>query len=99
GGPAKTGATVSHFDYREIGMARQQLTAISALHEGFARNLTNSIGAYLRIGFQAGLASAEHVSYREFIGGVPGKSYLGSVKLAPVGGAALIQMDLAMAFP
>lgn len=99
GGEAKAAVTVSQFDYREIGMARQQLEAISALHEGFARNLTNSIGAYLRIGFQAGLASAEHVSYREFIGGVPEKSYLGSVKLAPVGGAALIQMDLAMAFP
>ena len=68
-------------------------------YEGFARNLTNSIGAYLRIGFQAGLASAEHVSYREFIGAVPEKSYLGSVKIEPIGAAALIQMDMALAFP
>lgn len=98
-GGGATDVTVTHFDYREIGMARQQLEAISTLHEGFARNLTNSIGAYLRIGFQAGLASAEHLSYREFIGGVPEKSYLGSVKLAPLGAAALIQMDLALAFP
>ena len=61
--------------------------------------MTNSIGAYLRIGFQAGLASAEHVSYREFIGAVPEKSYLGSVKIEPIGAAALIQMDMALAFP
>jgi flagellar motor switch protein FliM len=99
GGVAKAEVVVSRFDYREIGMAREQLEAISAIHEGFARNLTNSIGAYLRIGFQAGLASAEHVSYREFIGAVPEKSYLGSVKIEPIGAAALIQMDMAVAFP
>jgi flagellar motor switch protein FliM len=99
GGGSGPAITVSRFDYREIGMAREQLEAISALHEGFARNLTNSIGAYLRIGFQAGLASAEHISYREFIGNVPEKSYLGSVKIEPVGAAALIQLDLAVAFP
>ena len=99
GGTASSAITVKSFDYREIGMARQQLEMLSALHEGFARSLTNSIGAYLRIGFQAGLASAEHFSYREFIGGVPEKSYLGSVKIEPIGGTALIQMDLAMAFP
>jgi flagellar motor switch protein FliM len=99
GGAANADAIVKPFDYRETGMARQQLEAISALHEGFARNLTNSIGAYLRIGFQASLASAEHLSYRELIGGIPEKSYLGSVKIEPIGGTALIQMDLAMAFP
>lgn len=55
--------------------------------------------AYLRIGFQAGLASAEHLSYREFLGNVPERSYLGSVKLAPFGAAALIQMDITVAFP
>jgi flagellar motor switch protein FliM len=55
--------------------------------------------AYLRIGFQAGLASAEHLSYREFLGNVPERSYLGSVKLAPFGATALIQMDIAIAFP
>lgn len=91
--------TITPWDYRQIGhIGGEHMEAISALHESFARNLTNSIGAYLRIGFQAGLASAEHVSYREFLGGVPERSYLGSVKLEPIGAAALVQMDLAIAF-
>lgn len=97
GGRAQT--SVTRWDYHQAGMSREQLNAISALHEGFARNLTNSIGAYLRIGFQAGLASAEHVSYREFLGGIPEKSYLGSVRVEPAGAAALVQMDMAIAFP
>lgn len=54
---------------------------------------------FLRIGFQASLASAEHFSYRDFVGNLPERSYLSSVKLAPFGGAALIQMDFALAFP
>ena len=90
---------VTPWDYRQIGhIGGEHLEAISALHENFARNLTNSIGAYLRIGFQAGLASAEYVSYREFLGGIPERSYLGSVKLEPIGAAALVQMDLSIAF-
>ena len=98
GGPKEQ--QIAPWDYKQAGrLGREQLHAISAIHEGFARNLTNSIGAYLRIGFQAGLASAEHLTYREFLGNVPEKSYLGSIKLAPFGAAALIQMDFAIAFP
>src|SRR5271165_2074990 len=91
---------VVRWDYRQAGrIGREQLESISALHEGFARSLTNSIGAYLRIGFQVGLVSAEHLTYLEFLSGVPERSYLGSCKLAPFGAAnALIQMDLAVAF-
>ncbi len=92
--------TVTRWDYRQAGrIGREQLESISALHEGFARSLTNSIGAYLRIGFQVGLVSAEHLTYREFLSGVSERSYLGSCKLAPFGANALIQMDLAVAFP
>jgi flagellar motor switch protein FliM len=54
---------------------------------------------YLRTAFQVGLVSAEHLTYLEFLSGVPERSYLGSCKLAPFGATALIQMDLAVAFP
>lgn len=91
---------IAPWDYKEAGrLNREQMQSISALHEGFARSLTNSIGAFLRIGFQASLASAEHFSFRDFLGNLPERSYLGSVKLAPFGAACLIQMDFALAFP
>lgn len=96
----KSAPVVTSWDYKEAGrLNREQMESISALHEGFARSLTNSIGAFLRIGFQASLASAEHFSYRDFVGNLPERSYLSSVRLAPFGGAALIQMDFALAFP
>jgi flagellar motor switch protein FliM len=100
GGAVSSEPALTRWDYRQAGrIGREQLESISALHEGFARSLTNSLGAYLRIGFQVGLVSAEHLTYREFLSGVPERSYLGSCKLAPFGASALIQMDLAVAFP
>ena len=81
----------------EIG--REQMQAITMLHEGFARNLTNSLGAYLRVVFNATLVSAEHLAYREFLGNVPETTYLGSCRLNPMGVNAALQLDLKVAFP
>jgi len=52
--------TVKLWDVRESGqIGREQMQSISVLHEGFARSLTHSLGAYLRIVFQAALVSAK----------------------------------------
>ncbi len=55
--------------------------------------------AYLRIGFECSLVSAEHLTYREFLQRVPEKPYLASVDLLPVGAVAVLQLDLTIAFP
>jgi len=55
--------------------------------------------AYLRIVFDCSLASAEHLTYREFLQYVPEQTYLASIDLAPVGATAVLQFDLAIAFP
>jgi len=80
-------------------IGREQAQAISALHEGFARNLTHSVGAYLRVAFTAALVSAEHLTYSEFLQRIPEVTYLATCKLVPVEAAALLQLDLAVAFP
>jgi flagellar motor switch protein FliM len=80
-------------------LGREQMRAIRTLHDTFARNLTHSLGAYLRITFNAALVSAEHLSYRDFLQTIPEMTYLASSKLAPLGVSALLQLDLAVAFP
>jgi flagellar motor switch protein FliM len=55
--------------------------------------------AYLRIVFDCSLVSAEHLVYREFLQRIPEKTYLASCDLAPVGATAVLQLDLAIAFP
>jgi flagellar motor switch protein FliM len=95
-----TGPVVQPWDIRQAGqIGSEQLRAINQLHELFARNVTNTVGGYLRIGFDCGLVSAEHLTYREFLQRVPEKTYLASIDLMPVGAVAVLQLDIAIAFP
>jgi flagellar motor switch protein FliM len=91
---------VEPWDVRRAGqIGREQLQAITRLHEGFARNLTDALGAYLRVVFAAALVSAEHLSYREFLERIPETTYLASCKLEPMGVTGALQLDLKVAFP
>ena len=77
----------------------EQLRTINQLHQLFARNLSTAIGGYLRIAFECSLASAEHLTYREFLQRLPEKAYVASIDLAPVDVVAVLQLDLPIAFP
>ncbi len=91
---------VELWDVRRAGqIGREQLRAITGLHEGFARNLTNALGAYLRVIFAATLVSAEHLTYQEFLQNVPEITYMASCRLDPMGVNAALQLDLKVAFP
>jgi flagellar motor switch protein FliM len=100
GAAASTGPVVQAWDVRQAGqIGTEQLRAINQLHELFARNLSIAVGGYLSIGFDCSLVSAEHLTYREFLQRVPEKPYLASIELLPVGAAAVLQLDLTIAFP
>ena len=94
------GPVVQPWDIRQAGqIGRDQLRAINQLHELFARNLTTSLGGFLRVVFDCRLVSAEHLTYREFLQRVPEKTYLASCDLAPFGSSAVLQFDLGIVFP
>jgi len=104
GGQAPAGTArepqVEIWDIRRAGqIGRDQLQSITVLHEGFARNLTHSLAAYLRVVFSAALVSAEHLTYREFLQSIPETTYLGSCRLDPIEAAAAFQLDLKVALP
>jgi len=94
------GPVVQRWDIRQAGqIGREQLRAINQLHEGFARNLSTSIGGYLRIAFDCSLVSAEHLTYREFLQRLQEKAYIASCELVPFDALALLHLDLGIAFP
>ena len=80
-------------------ISKEQLRSVSQLHELFARNLTHSLGAYLRLAFEVNLVSAEQLNYGEFLQRIPEVTYLVSVTLRPMGVSAAIEIDLPLAFP
>ncbi len=95
-----SGPVIQPWDVRQAGqIGHEQLRAINQLHENFARNLSISIGGYLRIVFDCSLVSAEHLTYREYLQRVPEKTYLASCDLSLVDATAVLQLDLAICYP
>jgi len=91
---------IAKFDIREAGqISKDQVRALSALLETFARNITNSLGAYLRVAFDVNLVSVEQLSYSEVLSRLPDLTYLCSIRVQPFEALALLHMDLALAFP
>jgi flagellar motor switch protein FliM len=94
------GPTVVPWEARQAGqIGREQVQSISLLHETFARNLTHSLGAYLRVEFKAALVSAEHLTYREWLLRIPERAYVASCKVSPGELTGLMQLDGTLAFP
>ncbi len=92
--------SVANFNLREISQInKEQVRALSTLHESFARNIANSLGAYLRVGFDFNLVSVEQLTYSEIISRLPELTYLCSMRMQPIEAVGLLQMDLAVAFP
>lgn len=93
-------APVERWNLHAAGRLRkEQLHALSQLHESFARNLSHSLGAYLRDKFEVTLVSVEQLAYREFLARVPEVTYYGSFHLQPAGSSGVLQLDLSLAFP
>jgi flagellar motor switch protein FliM len=72
---------------------------VTTLHETFARRLGNSLGAYLRVGFEMNLVSVEQILYSEFLNRLPDLTYLASLRIMPIDAIATIQADLSLVFP
>jgi flagellar motor switch protein FliM len=91
---------ISKLNLRGISqISKEQVRALSALHESFARNVTNSLGAYLRVGFAVNLVSVEQLTFSEVLSRLPDLTYLCSIRMQPIEAPAMMQMDLAIAYP
>jgi len=88
------------WDLRQAGqIKKEQVRAISTLHEGFARALTHSLGAYLRVVFETNVVSVEQLTFREFLSRIPDFAYSASFTVNPTGVAGVMVLDLSLTFP
>jgi flagellar motor switch protein FliM len=85
--------------HKSSTLSAEQVRVVTTLHESLARRLGNSLGAYLRVGFEMNLVSAEQLTYVEFISRVPELTYLASVRILPLDARGAIQADLSLVFP
>jgi flagellar motor switch protein FliM len=101
--PKPTSALKKTFEAYDPRQSRQldsdQIHVVTNLHESLARRLGNSLGAYLRVGFEMNLVSIEQIPYREFMGRIPELTYFASLHVMPIDGRAAFQSDLSLVFP
>jgi flagellar motor switch protein FliM len=97
---AEPQAMVSDYDLRHpTHLTKEQVCSVTSLHEAVSKSLTHSMGAYLRVGFEAAVVSVEQLSYADFLGRLPDITYLCSLNVAPTNSAAILQLDLQLGFP
>jgi flagellar motor switch protein FliM len=75
------------------------MRAISTVNDLFARNLMQSIGAWLRIEYKVQLVSGEQMAYTEFVERMSEGTYVCSIRLEPLGARGLMEIELALASP
>jgi flagellar motor switch protein FliM len=98
--PAAGRKKIGKYDLRKSGqLDADQVHIVTTLHESLARRLGNSLGAYLRVGFEMHLVSAEQLTYGEFMGRVPELTYFASLRILPIDARAAFQADLSLVFP
>jgi flagellar motor switch protein FliM len=95
--PKKTFETYDLRQSRPLDSDRAQI--LTTLHESLARRLGNSLGAYLRVGFDMNLVSIEQLTYREFMSRIPELTYFASLHILPIDARAAFQTDLSLVFP
>jgi len=86
--------------FRQSGqLTGEQVAAVNGLHEGFARSLTQSLGAYLRVTFEVNLVSIEQLAYSEFLERIPEVTYMMCFRVEQMSNSAALQIDHSLVFP
>lgn len=88
------------YDFRRTErLAKDQLRAIHALHENFARSMAASLSAYLRAYVVVNLVSVEELSFAEFTQGLPSPTILIALGMKPFDVGALLEINPSLIFP
>jgi flagellar motor switch protein FliM len=102
---AKPGGTAPRFtaqpyDFRRSDrIPKEQIRALRVVHDTFARSLASSLSAYLRTYVTVNLISVEQLSFREFTACLPSPTCLAVLRLSPMEGSAILELNPSLAFP
>ncbi len=91
-------STAPAYNFGRAGhLGSEQMRAITTVNEQFARNLTHTLGAWLRTQLQVAAAAGEQMSFGDFLSCLPEPSYVCLLRLEPLGGVGLLEISLSVA--
>jgi len=101
--PADSGASereITVYDFkRPERVSKEQLRAITALHEGFARNLGATLSGFMRTIVDVELASVEQLTYSQFILSLPNPTCFALLAAEPLEGSLILEINPSILFP
>jgi flagellar motor switch protein FliM len=102
-GPGKSGTkqrSVQSCNFRSAGrLSNENARTLTALHETFARNLTNALDAYLGTGLEVKLLSIDQISIEDYIAGLTIVNQITPFALSTMQSTMIMECDLALVFP
>jgi len=99
GRPAPPVADVRRYNFRRPDrISKEQIHALHFLHERFARNVSQSLAAYLRAMTELTLVSVEQFGYSEFLSSLADPTAFYAISMAPYDELAGLEINPAVAF-
>ncbi len=95
---AAPGASVRYNFRRPDRISKEQIHALQFLHERFARNVSQSLAAYLRSMTEVSLVSVEQFSYSEFLMSLSDPTAFYALSMAPYDDLGGLEINPAVAF-
>ena len=93
-------ANVHVYDFkRPERVSKEQVTALEALHEAFARNVSASLSGYLRTIVEVRLISVEQFTYAEFTMSLPSPTSFNLMSCEPLEGNMILEVNPSILFP
>jgi flagellar motor switch protein FliM len=100
GRPAKGPAEVRTYDFkRPERVSKDQMRALEAIHEGFARNFGASLSGFLRTIVEVRVATVEQLTYSEFINSLPNPTCFNLLAAPPLEGQMCLEVSPLIIYP
>lgn len=97
---ATAAATVKPYDFkRPERVSKEQMRALEAIHETFARNLGASLSGFLRTIVEVRVATAEQLTYSEFIHALPNPTNFNLLSAEPLQGQLCLELSPIIIYP
>jgi flagellar motor switch protein FliM len=102
---ARPAATVQHRDVQSYDFKRpervskEQMRALEGIHESFARNFGASLSGFLRTIVEVRIATAEQLTYSEFIHSLPNPTNFNLLSAEPLEGQMCLEVSPLIIYP
>ena len=96
--PAPAKSYITYNFRRPDRVSKDQIRSLHFMHDRFARNMAQSLSAYLRAVTDVSLVSVEQFNYSELLMSLPDPTAFYAVSLRPFDGMAALELSPAVAF-